>query len=122
MDKIRFAIIFFGSLVLLFILAIGVYFFRSHLLNKEYPDLSNNNSLNDTVVDVIRDARASARVTFESKEKYSLPWAKNFQYEIDNLPRMVMEGDILIKKEKSDTIILRRDNKDYIFVAYKSIN
>jgi hypothetical protein len=124
LDKgnVRYGAILYGSLFLGFVLLIGILVLRSYFLSKEYPNLSNSDSLNDTVVNVINDGRGSARVTFASKSKFTLPWAKNFEYEGENLPRMVKEGDIISKKEKSDTIILRRDHIDYIFVAYKAIN
>jgi hypothetical protein len=124
LDKgnVRYGAILYGSLFLGFVLLIGILVLRSYFLSKEYPNLSNSDSLNDTVVNVINDGRGSARVTFASKSKFTLPWAKNFEYEDENLPRMVKEGDIISKKEKSDTIILRRDHIDYIFVAYKAIN
>lgn len=121
MNKVRFITIFLGSLSLTFIIGITISIYRSHALSREYPELSTDDALNDEVLAVIRDARASARVTFKSKQKFTLPAAWNSQYEVDNLSRMVLEGDSLLKKAKSDTVILRRDNRDYLFVSYKSI-
>lgn len=110
------------SLFATFLIGIILLFFWSRSLSNKYPELSNRDILNDTIADVISDGRASARVTFKSEKKYTLPWAKNNHYAEElNLPRIVKEGDILIKRESSDTIILIQDKKRYTFVAYKTI-
>lgn len=106
----------------IFVIGIVLLFFWSRSLSNEYPDLSSQDFLNDTIIHVISDGRASARVTLKSEKKYTLPWAKNNLYSAElNLPRIVKEGDILIKKESSDTIILIQEKRKYTFVAYKTI-
>jgi hypothetical protein len=110
------------SLFATFFIGIVLLFFWSRSLSNSYPDLSDHDILNDTITHIISDGRASARVTFKSQKKYTLPWAKNNQYATElNLPRIVKEGDILIKKQSSDTIILIQDKRKYTFVVYKTI-
>jgi hypothetical protein len=107
----------------IFVIGIAFLFFRSRSLSNEYPELSSKDILNDTVAHVIRDGRASARVTFKSQKKYTLPWAKIKKDQSEfNLPRVVKEGDFLIKQVSSDTIILVQDNEGFTFVAGQSID
>ena len=104
------------------VIVLACFFFWSSSLSNRYPDLFGEVILTDTIVDVISDGRASARVTFKSGKMYTLPWAKMYRdTEELNLPRMVSEGDILIKRERSDTIVVIRGNVKYTFVAYKLI-
>lgn len=117
-----YAIKFLLALIALFVLVLSVLFYRSHLLNKEYPMLMSKEQLNDTVLHIVSDGRGSARITFNSKLKRTLPWAKNLQYTQEpSLTRMIKEGDVLVKKTHSDTIQLKRLDEVYIFVIHKTI-
>jgi hypothetical protein len=122
MNKTRYALKFSAVMVLLFvIIAVGLYF-GGVLFTKTYPILSANDSLRDTVANVLSDGRGSARITSTSSRKFTLPWAKKFENGREvSLTRIVQEGDILIKREFSDTIILIHDERRYTFVAYKTI-
>jgi hypothetical protein len=105
-----------------FFLGIIIFLIRSSSLDSKYPEMTNKTSVNDTIVAVIRDGRASARVAFKSNKKLTLPWGKTLIYSEElNLPRFVMEGDILIKEPLSDTIIVQRAGKKYLFVANRTI-
>jgi hypothetical protein len=106
-------------LTVIFLMSGLIYFVvRSSLLSKEYPKLLQSHELRDTIIDVIHDGRASARVTFSRNKKFTLPWAKIFYDASEiNLPRKVRIGDIIIKDSYSDTIRLIQDNKEYVFVA-----
>jgi len=110
------------SLFATFFIVILLHFFWSRSLSDKYPDLLNEDILNDTIVNIILDGRASARITLNNRKLYTLPWAKNSQYQKElSLPQMIKIGDILIKKASSDTIILLQDKKRYTFVANKTI-
>jgi hypothetical protein len=122
MNKIDFAFRFIAFIISLFILvAVGLYFGGVYL-NRQYPALSTEDSLSDTVSEVFSEDGRSARITSTSNKKFTLPWAKRLENgEEVSLTRTVKEGDILIKRESSDTIILIQDKNRYIFVAYKTI-
>lgn len=106
----------------LFIISFGLLFYRSLLLDEEFPKLSKKNSLNDTVLFVMRDGRSSARVTFRNRKKYSLPFARNHNYlEYSDLSRVIEAGDVIIKEQFSDTIIVNHFGRNYLFIAEKSI-
>lgn len=109
------------ALATVFFVVTGASIFWTHSLTNEFPELKNEDSLNDTIISVIRDARATARVTFRNNRKLSLPWANNFTSQPLSLTTMVKEGDVLIKKELSDTIILNQNGIQYFFLANKTI-
>jgi hypothetical protein len=122
MNKTGYAFRFIAFIILLFILvAVGIYL-GGVFFTKQYPRLSTNDSLRDTVSEVFSEDGRSARITSTSNRKFTLPWAKRLENgEEVSLTRVVKEGDVLIKKESSDTIILIQDKKKYTFVAYKTI-
>jgi len=106
-----------------FIALLAFLVYKSMQLSKQFPILTNADSLNDTISNIIDDGRGAARVTFQSNKKFSLPWATNENYTGDNseLTRMVGEGDIIIKKQLSDTLLVKHLGQEYIFVAKKTI-
>lgn len=110
------------SLLATFTIGLILLVLWSRSLNRRYPALSRDDVLNDTIMSVVSDGRASARVTFRSQRKCTLPWAKvNLDSVELNLPRVVQIGDVLIKERLSDTIVLVQGKKRYTFVAYKTI-
>ena len=110
-------------LVIGFLITISFFVFRSCQLSKAYPELSNEDYLNDTVIQIIRDGRRGMRVTFKSGLRYSLPWAQNFNYsEFSDISDLVVEGDFISKNKFSDTLRITHSGRDYIFVAKKSID
>ena len=122
MNKIGYNLRFIIVIILLFILiTIGLYF-GGVFLTKKYPRIETSDSLKDTVSQVISDGRGSARITSTSNKKFTLPWAKIFEHGQEvSLTRAVTEGDILLKKEFSDTIVLIHNEKKYTFVANRTI-
>jgi hypothetical protein len=55
--------------------------------------VNTNDSLRDTVGQVISDGRGSARITSTSNKKFSLPWAKRSENDEEvSLTRAVKKG------------------------------
>ncbi len=99
---------------------VGIFYLviRSSFLSQEYPELLRSTELNDTIVDIVRDGRASARVTLRSKKKFTLPWAKILYDSSEvNLPKIVQNGDVIFKKPGTDTILIIQGDKKYLFVS-----
>jgi hypothetical protein len=66
--------------------------------------------------------RGDTRVHLESGERFVLPYADNYKYQRYRLSEFVKEGDLLIKRKDSDTLIVKRYEYEYIFVIGKAIN
>ena len=105
-----------------FVFSSVIWYWWSDSLSKAYPSYLKSEKLDGIVVDVIKDTRSAARVTFVDGKKLSLPWANNFHYNEPNLPKWIMEGDRIVKKEDCDTIIVIRDGVKFLFVANTSID
>lgn len=122
MNKTGYPLRFSVLIISLFILvSVGLYF-GGVFLTKNYPIITTDDPLRDTVSRVISDGRGSARVTSTSHKKFTLPWAKRLENGQEvSLTRTVKEGDVLIKREFSDTIVLIHDAMRYTFVANKTI-
>jgi hypothetical protein len=114
--------LFFGSLASLFLLALVGFYFYGRQLSKEYPMLETSDTVHDTIAAVFDDGRGAARVTAKGGTKFTLPWAKNLAYENYDFTRFVAPGDILQKKQQSDTIYVTRNGDRYFFVAFKTID
>jgi hypothetical protein len=72
-------------------------------LTLEFPTLSPEDSVSDTVVVILDDGRGAARVTFKNNRKYSLPWARNENYGgLSELTRMIDVGNVVTKKKFSE--------------------
>lgn len=122
MNKISYTLRFIIMIILLFtLITVGLYF-GGVFLTRKYPGIETGDSLNDTVSHIISDGRGSARITSTSNKKFTLPWAKILEHGQEvSLTRAVTEGDILLKKEFSDTIVLIHNEKVYTFVANSTV-
>ncbi|MBX2967305.1 MAG: hypothetical protein KF845_14260 [Cyclobacteriaceae bacterium] len=66
--------------------------------------------------------RGDTRVHLESGEMLVLPYADNYNYQRYRLSEFVKEGDLLLKKKGSDTLVIKRYENEYIFVMDRVIN
>ena len=86
-----------------------------------YPELALQDSLNNLVASVEAD-RGVAFVTFTDQTKYEIPWAKNFEYgEFASLSSIISPGDIIFKKAFSDTVRIKHEGEEYIYVLTQTI-
>lgn len=100
---------------------IGVTIIFNYSRSSVYPELASQDSLNNLVASVEVD-RGVAFVTFTDTTKYEIPWAKNFQYgEFASLSSIISPGDIIIKKSFSDTVRVKHEGKEYIYVLTQTI-
>lgn len=97
---------------------ITVYFYNE---TKGYPTIQIDDSLASKVVSVKR-LRGDSRVHLETSEKFLLPYADNHNYQRYRLSEFINEGDLLIKKKGSDTLVIKRHENTYTFVIGKVIN
>lgn len=98
------------AVLVLIIIVIGVYLGRA-LASKDYPKLQTSDLLQDTVKEV-----SGARVTFSSGRQFTLPSATTTDEGKEvSLTQIVSVGDVLIKEEGSDAIILVKGEKRYTF-------
>lgn len=96
---------------------ITIYYYNE---TKDYASIRIDDSFVSRVISTKR-LRADTRVQLESGELIVLPYADNYNYRIYRLSEFVKEGDILIKRSGSDTLIVKRYEDEYLFVMGKVI-
>jgi hypothetical protein len=100
------------------VLIFGYVKIDNHFTSKEYPDLTFKDSLINERVSSLKTNHAITYVDFGYGGKRTLDWGQNRNYAGDyfSIVSILSIGDIVTKKANSDTIIIRHDDKDYVYV------
>ena len=92
-------------------------------LHKEYKEITTNNEFNGIITNLYTTKGASFLILDDSM-KIRLHTSKNSVYLGKNayLDGLLSIGDVLIKNKGTDTLTVRKQNKEYYFVLGKFIN
>lgn len=107
--------VFLGSLLVGFIVLSVCLFIGFKWLTKDYEELKYDQSYNDEVLDIVT-YKGVGYVTFSNNKKYKIYDSRNYNYEPYSLSKFLVEGDIIEKKEESDSVIILRSGKEYVFL------
>ena len=112
-----------GLIMLVIITIVAVKLMDKHWqrIHKAYPFISREKALNDRIIDLFTERGVSYVLTRDSI-KYSFRSSANYDYKNYYLTDFLQEGDSLVKKRKSDTLYIYRDNERYYFIHGKDIN
>jgi hypothetical protein len=89
--------------------------------SKEYPFLSNEDSVNDQIINV-RISRNSAYIILESNMKFHIHRSLNLKYkDHSSLAELISIGDRIKKNRFSDTLIIEHSGKKYLFLNNKTL-
>ena len=100
-----------------FLVIIGYINLDAYFTNKEYPTLTRNDSLDDERISLFKNNRGAAFVEFASGRKYRMGSGVNLNYEDNSsIVEVLSFGGTISKRADSDTITIRRADKDYQFL------
>ncbi|MCZ8070298.1 MAG: hypothetical protein O9311_08080 [Cytophagales bacterium] len=103
------------------VLLVAFVFTFNYLRSEEYPLILDKDSLN-YFVDKVETDRSISFVVFQNNKKFTIPWAKNFNYEESpSLSEVLSNGDFVSKKPFSDTVWVKHSGKQYLFVLSEAI-
>ena len=92
-------------------------FLHMHFRSKEYPNLDFKDSLVNEQVSFFEPNRGASFVDFASGKKRKLSWGQNLNYaDFPSIVSILSIGDVITKKAKSDTIVIRHLDKEYSYV------
>ncbi len=86
-----------------------------------YKEATSDCSIVGKVKD-IKIKRGVGYVMLEDGNGYSFYEARNFSYKPSSFSDFVAKGDSLLKRNNSDTIIVRRQANNYVFVLNQYLN
>jgi|GEM_PF-5443387 len=102
-------------IVIGFIVGSGLLVVYQYNLTKDYRVVRLGDDFVSKIVSTER-LRGDTKVQLESGEKFILPPADNNTYQQYALSQFVRQGDLLIKRGGSDTLIVKRYEDEFIFV------
>lgn len=104
------------------IVIIGYIALDSHFTNKEYPMLTQGDSLDGEKISSFKTNRGISLVEFVGGRKYKMDWGQNLNYvEFPSIVTVLHIGDLVFKKSDSDTISFRHLDKEYHYVLGQMI-
>lgn len=111
---------FFGFLFMMFVVmsVVGTYLFKQ--FSDSYEEVFFDRHFKGEVVRVI-NTRGFVYLTLRTKEKYVLRNTRNYNYKQSQLFGFLESGDMIEKKKDSDSIIVSRNGRDYLFLLGKNI-
>ena len=116
------------GLKLLFILVIAGFIISSIFIlgytsniQDEYPRLDFLNELKGSVSKV-SSYQSVVLVEFEDGRKSMIIDSRNYVYDSYLIQDFLKVGDYLDKRKNSDTLVIRRNEKEFIFVIGKELN
>jgi len=92
-------------------------------LHKEYKEITTDNEFNGIITNLYTTKGTSFLILDDSIKIY-LDISRNYNYsgKYIHLSHMLSIGDVLIKNKGTDTLTVRKQNKEYYFVLGKFIN
>jgi hypothetical protein len=109
------------AIFVLFILAILLDFYMQNKQARDFKAIEFEDRINSLVISEETE-RSNCRIILETGQKYYLPYARNKNYTVPELYRIVREGDWIVKKPNNDTLLVKTGNRsDYLFVIGKVI-
>jgi len=89
--------------------------------DKEYPCINNEAALYGKVTKT-KPYQSVAYVELEDGLKFRLISSRNYKYYPYSLNEFIQPGDSLLKRANSDTLVIDRGNRNFVFVLGKDIN
>ncbi|MEP1781517.1 hypothetical protein [Reichenbachiella sp.] len=96
--------------------------FQSNKFREEYPLLLIDNEINNKLIDSVFVHMGFVFVDLPERRKYCIPHSRNYEYRPYFLGEFLMPGDTITKKNNSDTVVIKRNDKKYFFIVGKSLN
>ena len=113
---------FFGALIILFIIGniISTRYWRKEYA--KYPRIEKETVI-EKKIRRVRKEHGTLLIDFYDTTKYSTyVLTRNFEYEDYDLFFLVENGDSILKKMNSDTLIVKRKGVEYLFVLGQVLN
>lgn len=90
-------------------------------MEKEYPDMTYNNSISGEIVKHFSEY-GTTYIVLKDKSKYSITNSLNYLYDPYSLFKFIRSGDMVHKQSNSDTLFVQRNDNLYYFIIGEFIN